>query len=189
MTDDDDERLGLFYGVFVVDADGLNHKNDTTFRIMAAPVLVALSLLLVVLLVTLEAVASEGFTEEDRKEEFYRRGYSWPVENFIPDSPGWAALYEHRFRQAAEIETKHDRWEAYAQLVSSAVVQPNFTSYGFGLARAPEDLMEALRQGIHDGLAAGTPTEEKNIPVIEGPLTPWLIDRPDLTKRVSLDRQ
>jgi hypothetical protein len=156
---------------------------------MAACGFVPLSMLWVVLLVTLVAVAAEEFTEENRVEEYYRRGYNWPVENFIPDSPGWAALYERRFRQAAEIEKNDDRWEAYAQLMSSAVVQPNFTAFGFGLARAPDDLMEALRQGIYDGLAAGTPNEEKNVPVIEGPLTPWLIDRPDLTKRVSLDRQ
>lgn len=58
---------------------------------------------------------------------------------------------------------------------------------GFGLARAPDDLMEALRQGIRDGVAKG-PRLEGSLEVIEGG-QPWFIDRPDLTKRVLKELQ
>ena len=54
----------------------------------------------------------------------------------------------------------------------------NFTEFGFGLARAPDDLMEALRQGIRDGLEKG-PRLEQSVEVIEG-LQPWFIDRPGM---------
>ena len=90
---------------------------------------------------------------------------------------------EHRFRQVAEIEDDQDRFEGYAQTITAAFLQPNFTQFGFGLARAPDELMQALRQGIQDGLEAG-PRLEGDIPVIHGDF-PWFIDRPDLTQRVS----
>jgi hypothetical protein len=58
---------------------------------------------------------------------------------------------------------------------------------GFGLARAPEDLMVALRKGIREGVEKG-PRLEREIEVIEGD-QPWFIDRPDLTKRVLKELQ
>jgi hypothetical protein len=90
---------------------------------------------------------------------------------------------QHRLRQVEEIEDRQDRFEGFAQTLSVATVQRNFTEHGFALARAPEDLMEALREGIREGVAAG-PRLEVKINSIGG-LTPWFIDRPDLTERVS----
>lgn len=87
----------------------------------------------------------------------WERGYKWPplATDFKPSNPGWQKLYEHRLRQVEEIPDQKDRFEAYVQTLSAGMVQPNFTEYGFGLARAPDDLMEALRQGIYDGIAKG----------------------------------
>ena len=48
--------------------------------------------------------------------------------------------------------------------------------------------METLRTAIREGVAAG-PREEYYIPVIEGGLRPWFIDRPDLTTRVLHELQ
>jgi len=127
-------------------------------------------------------VLSNARTEEERLQEYYARNYKWPIEEFSPNTPGWNKLMQHRLRQVAEIADSSSRFEGYAQTLSAALVQPNFTEHGFGLARAPDDLMEALRQGIHDGLAEG-PREEYYIAAITGD-RPWFIDRPDLTKRV-----
>jgi hypothetical protein len=123
--------------------------------------------------------------EEQRMAEYNKRNYVWPIPRYVPNTLGWKKLMDHRFRQAAELEDSQSRYEAYAQTVSAALVQPNFTQYGFGLARAPEPLMVELRQAIHDGLEAGTPREEDGSQVIEGPNKPWFLDRPDLTTRVS----
>jgi hypothetical protein len=131
------------------------------------------------------AVAPLTDWEEERMAEYHKRNYTWPIPQYVPQTLGWRKLMDHRFRQAAEIEDSQHRYEAYAQTVSAALVQPNFTRYGFGLARAPEPLMVELRQAIHDGLATGTPREELGSEVIEGPNKPWFIDRPDLTTRVS----
>jgi len=64
----------------------------------------------------------------------------------------------------------------------SAIVAPNFTENGWGLTRAPQELVNELRQAIKDGLPnAG---QEGKIDVIEGAQQPLFIRRPDLTNRV-----
>ena len=117
--------------------------------------------------------------ESERIEEYHKRNYTWPLTNYNPDTPGWKALMEERFRQVEEME--EDRYEGYIQTIRSAFLVPNFTEHGFGLARCPDDLIEALRQGIRDGLP--TARFESKIEVIDGPRS-WFIDRPDLTQRV-----
>ena len=66
---------------------------------------------------------------------------------------------------------------------------PNFTEFGWGLTQAPRDLTEEIQNGIADGLANGFNKprgvrSEGRVDVIDGPLPPWFIDRPDLTKKV-----
>lgn len=113
------------------------------------------SLLCFCAFISLQIVRSE--TEEERIAARLDRGYTWPPRDsdYKPNNPGWKKLFEHRLRQVEEIEQVSDRFEAYVQTLSASIVQPNFTEFGFGLARAPDDLMEALRQGIYDGLEAG----------------------------------
>jgi hypothetical protein len=129
--------------------------------------------------------ANATMNEEERVEQFHLRNYTWPPSHYIPDTPGWQNLFEHRFRQILEIDENSKRYEAYVQSVNAAYVTPNFTEYGFGIARAPEDLMQTLREGIRKGLDEGEYRLEKSVEVIEGTDTPWFIDRPDLTQRVS----
>lgn len=124
---------------------------------------------------------THALAEDERMVEYHKRNHTWPP-NYVPKNEGWKKLMDHRFRQIDEMEDS-DRYEAYVQTINAAVVAPNFTEFGFGLARAPDDLMEALRQGIHDGLEAG-PEFETSVEVIKGD-PPWFINRPDLTQRVS----
>ena len=73
------------------------------------------------------------------------------------------------------------RYEGFMQTMRSALLAPNFTEYGFGLARCPDDLLAALQAGIHDGLP--TASYESNVEVILGNRSKF-IRRPDLTQRV-----
>jgi hypothetical protein len=125
---------------------------------------------------------THGLSEDDRMAEYVKRNHTWPAD-YIPKTEGWKKLMDHRFRQVAEIDDSENRYEAYVQTINAAVLAPNFTEFGFGLARAPDDLMEALRKGIHDGLEAG-PELERQVEVIKGDPA-WFIERPDLTQRVS----
>ena len=120
---------------------------------------------------------SGGHTEAERVAEYHKRNYTWPLTNeFIPNTKGWRDLMQHRLRQISEIEDSSDRFEGFAQTLSAAVLQPNFTEHGFGLVRAPEDLMVALREGVRKGVEEG-PAEEKYINAISGD-RPWFIHRP-----------
>ena len=129
-----------------------------------------------------ETSTVSAFDETERIKQFYAQNNTWPIEEFSPETPGWRKLFEHRLRQVAEIEDRGDRFEGFAQTLSASVVQPNYTQWGFGLARAPEPLMEDLRKAIREGVAKG-PRLETHINAITEP-RPWFIDRPDLTQRV-----
>mmetsp|Transcript_21152 Transcript_21152/g.43528 ORF Transcript_21152/g.43528 Transcript_21152/m.43528 type:complete len:394 (-) Transcript_21152:155-1336(-) len=136
----------------------------------------------VALFSTLVIVPTYGRTEEERVLKYHELNHTWPPEKFLPDTPGWRKLFEHRLRQVAEIEDRSDRFEGFAQTLSAGLLQKNFTEHGFGLARAPESLMVDLRQAIREGVEKG-PRLETHINAITEP-RPWFIDRPDLTKRV-----
>ena len=123
-------------------------------------------------------------SEEERIAHYHSLNHTWPPAEYIPNTPGWRKLFEHRLRQVEEIEDRTERFEGFAQAISAGVLQPNFTEYGFGLARAPESLMVDLRKGVHDGYQKeGGPRLESYINAITEP-RPWFIDRPDLTTRV-----
>lgn len=123
-----------------------------------------------------------GLVESERVAEYRKRNYTWPATHYVPDTEGWKRLYQSRFAQVAEIEDREKRYEGFLQTVQSAFRAPNFTEHGFGLARAPDDLMEELQRGIQNGLS--TARQEKDVEVIDAPEQPLFIDRPDLTKRV-----
>jgi hypothetical protein len=89
---------------------------------------------------------------------------------------------EERFAQVAEQDDAGVRYEGYIQTIHSAFLVPNFTEHGFGLTRCPDELIEALRQGIRDGLPNAR--IEQKTAVINAPELPLFIDRPDLTQRV-----
>jgi len=149
--------------------------------------MIVAKLLLVAVTLAVVPFLGHALSEAERMVEYNKRNYTWPIEEYVPNTPGWRKLYEHRFRQVSEIEDSNKRYEGYLQSIQAAVVAPNFTEYGFGLARAPDDLMQALRDGIQDGVKAG-PRLESAVEVIEG-LQPWFIDRPDLTQRVLNELQ
>jgi hypothetical protein len=52
------------------------------------------------------------------------------------------------------------------------------------MTKAPEPLMQDLRDAIRDGIAQGKARIEAKVEVIDAPENPLFIDRPDLTARV-----
>ena len=141
----------------------------------------ALQWVLFLALIPLSSIAGVQLIEPERVLEYQRRGYKWPVEDFVPNTTGWRDLMAERFAQVEEL-SEGSRYEAYYQVVNSALLTSNFTEHGFGLARCPDELIDALRKGIRDGLP--TAGVEKVDGVINGPEPPLLVHRPDLTKRV-----
>mmetsp|Transcript_28060 Transcript_28060/g.82545 ORF Transcript_28060/g.82545 Transcript_28060/m.82545 type:complete len:390 (-) Transcript_28060:1279-2448(-) len=121
--------------------------------------------------------------ETERLKERRARGHQWPL-SYSPDTPGWKAIHDRRLTQVAHIsEGPNYKWNGYVETLRSAVTTPNFTETGWGLSRAPQELVDTLRDAIRSGLAEGRQRLERSVEVIEGPQA-WFIDRPDLTRRV-----
>lgn len=111
--------------------------------------------------------ASSQLVEEDRQKEYAARNYKWPPE-IIPDTPGWSKLMMRRFRQMEFQDDSNDRYNGYMNVVSSAYVAPNFTENGWGLTRAPQELVDEFRQALKDGLAKEPRLEGKTEVIEEG---------------------
>jgi len=107
-----------------------------------------------------------AMTEEHRLQERKKRGWEWPLKNFVPDTLGWRKLMERRFEQVSRIEDRTLRYNGWTQTMNMAAVQPNFTENGWGLTRAPPDLVQELVDALHAGLPTARP--EANIDVIFG---------------------
>ena len=151
---------------------------------------------------------SSALSETERQEGFFARGYTWPPAKYVPDTAGWRHRMEERLEQVHEIDDLDRRYEGYMQVsigcltttcgilalanfkissfktINPALVAPNFTEWGFGLTRAPEPLMQELRDAIKEGLARGEARSEGKVEVIDGPENPLFIDRPELMNRV-----
>lgn len=130
-------------------------------------------------------MAAEPLMEDERLAEYHRRNYTWPIETFLPNTPGWNALMQRRLNQVGVIKESDQRYDGLEQVIYSGSIVPNFTEFGFGLARCPNDLLEVLQQGIHDGLPHVVTEQFDDLEkIVEGPDQPWFIHRPDLTERV-----
>lgn len=124
------------------------------------------------------------YTEEERQAEYKRRGYTFPIEEFNPNTEGWHALMSQRVTQLMANPVSQEKWDGWIQTMASALTVPNHTEFGWGLTHAPEELTQVMQQAIYEGLPNAR--SEGHIDVIDGPNIPLFIDRPDLTKRVSL---
>jgi len=103
--------------------------------------------------------------EDERMEEYVARNYTWPpVMN--PNTQGWSKLMMRRFRQLEFIEDLNERYNGYLVAVGSAYVAPNFTENGWGLTRAPQDLVDELKKALKDGMESNS-FEEGHVDVIE----------------------
>jgi len=140
-------------------------------------------LLLLIQILGLISFTSNALTEEYRTEQYHKRGYRWPPSFFIPNTEGWAKLASRRFEQAAFVPTTKEKYDLWIQSVSSAYIQPNFTETGWGLTRAPQDLVDTLRDTIRGAYDEGDYRSEHHVEVIDGK-QPLFISRPKLTRRV-----
>lgn len=142
-------------------------------------------LLVAIVLLLSRLGASDPLNEDDRLLEYAKRNYSWPIEHFTPDVPGYNKLIQHRLSQVNEIEDPGRRYEGFYQVIHAGFLVQNFTELGFGLVKGPTELTQTLRQAIRDGLP--TASYEVADASIDGPLRPRFVHRPDLLQRVKTE--
>mmetsp|Transcript_24209 Transcript_24209/g.57271 ORF Transcript_24209/g.57271 Transcript_24209/m.57271 type:complete len:391 (-) Transcript_24209:2842-4014(-) len=128
------------------------------------------------------------YTEEERRAKYIERNHTFPFPEYTPNTEGWKQIIDQRFAQVCALKDTQMKWDGWIQTITTAVTMPNFTEFGWGLTQAPRDLTEEIQKGIADGLANGFNKprgfrSEGKIDVIDGPLPPWFISRPDLTKK------
>jgi len=69
--------------------------------------------------------------ESNRFIEYHKRNYTWPLDTYHPNTEGWKRIHERRFRQIERIDDLDARYEAWATIMGSAFVIPNFTESGY----------------------------------------------------------
>ncbi|KAL3822175.1 hypothetical protein ACHAXA_008191 [Cyclostephanos tholiformis] len=136
--------------------------------------------------------SSSGLSEEDRVDEYRARGHAWPPRrsDYVPPDPGWSALLGRRFDQLSQIVDIDAKYNGYMSVVHSALLAPNFTEYGWGLTRAPSDLVRALEDNLKRGLESkDTPEEYQPFGVLEEyPLyLPLMIPNVELNRRAMVE--
>ena len=104
-------------------------------------------------------------------------------EMYKPNTEGWRKISNRRFDQVTFLETMEETYNLWIVSVTSAFIQPNFTETGWGLTRAPDELVQTLRKTVRSAYEDGDYREEGEVDVIDG-LTPIFIDRPELVERV-----
>lgn len=104
--------------------------------------------------------------------------------SYVPNTEGWKELATRRFDQALFVNTTQDKYNMWVSAVASAYTQPNFTETGWGVTRAPPELVETLRSAVREAYEAGDYILERESAAIDGIDRPIFIDRPDLTQRV-----
>lgn len=75
----------------------------------------------------------------------------------------------------------NSRYEGWLQTLTGGFVSPNFTEFGWGMTRAPPDLVEELKKRLHDGLP--TARNEARIDAIEGDLAPYFVPAGNLARK------
>lgn len=151
----------------------------------------------VVVIVTSEKSELElhpWLNETKRTTEYYSRGHKWPP-TFRPNTEGWKLLYGRRFEQIMHLDETHERenkYDGWFVNTLSGLILPNMTENGWGITRAPQELVTELRAAIHQGLqqqgSTTTPRLEHETGVVKGPRS-WMIDRPDLLARTIKELQ
>jgi len=88
-----------------------------------------------------------------------------------------------RISQIQNIDERKGRYNGWLVAINSALITPNFTTYGWGITRAPEDIVRELKDKLYAGLKTDM-REEHRINVIETEKNNWFIPLGGLTDKI-----
>lgn len=157
-----------------------NHHSQ--FR-KHSPFVIAMSttMFILIAMVLLQGAFSQ-LIEAERLAEYKKRNYSWPLTAVNPNTEGWKRRMFRRLAQVERVQNDDDRYNAWMAVMAAAITAKNFTESGWGLARAPPEVINELKESLHMGLS--TAKEEPFINVIEGGERPLFIDQHELNEKV-----
>jgi len=95
-----------------------------------------------------------ALAENERVEEYKKRGHVWPPKNedFVPNTPGWRKIMMRRLEQVHHIEDTAHKYNGFMGSVYSSLISKNFTENGWALTRAPQNLVDDLKVILEIGM-------------------------------------
>lgn len=112
-------------------------------------------ILFILSMVTICHITAIVIPDEERREGFAARNYSWPIpdEKMVPTTPGWNRRIRRRIRQVEAMETDNriEKYDAWVSVMEQALVVPNFTQYGWAVSKAPTELVQELQTALQAG--------------------------------------
>ncbi|CAB9515879.1 expressed unknown protein [Seminavis robusta] len=133
--------------------------------------------LFVFLLISITATHAIQISDQERREGFAARNYSWPIEKMVPPTEGWDRLMRRRIRQVEALEsTRTGKIDQWASVLGQALVLPNFTQFGWAVAKAPEELTAELQQAVHSRMHDHEKTWEEDDIAIVGDFKPLMVE-------------
>lgn len=94
-------------------------------------------------------LSTAGLDEDTRMREYHKRGYKWPLEKMVPETPGWRRIMERRFEQIERIHDDGEQYDAWLAMMTASLLASNYTENGWGLTRAPEHITKRLQDRLH----------------------------------------
>jgi hypothetical protein len=121
--------------------------------------------------------------EEERLAEYNKRNYTWPLTAVNPNTEGWKRRMLHRLSQVERIKvSSSNRYNGFMTTMLAAITSPHFTESGWGLARAPPDILQDLQESLRNGLLDAE--EENYVDSIDGAERPLFIHQHELNDRI-----
>jgi hypothetical protein len=146
----------------------------------------------VALISLLGARSSSGIAlyENERAEEYEKRNHTWPpkFDEYRPNTDGWRKIYQRRLRQVDRLTSDENSYNGYMNAITSGLVTANYTQYGWGLTRAPQEmwnqLNEILQRGIEDPSLFVQEEQEDAIETRSEQFRPQMLDLHGLNEKI-----
>lgn len=130
-----------------------------------------------------------AMSESERMEQYAARNYTWPLSEFMPNTPGWTALMQRRIQQVEALNSSSQhKWDAWLSVMSSAVTSPNFTRYGWGVTRGPQYLLDEFQQTLRENFENAV-DEGEDIAIVGKYKSAWFVPMPELIEKALIRLQ
>lgn len=93
---------------------------------------------------------------------------AWPPKDdeYNPKEPGWRKIFQRRYNQIDMLSLEENSYNGYMSAVYAGMFAPNHTEYGYGLTKAPSNIVRKIKESFMAGRAhAGFEEEESAIDV------------------------
>ena len=161
-------------------ASSANSSNSTISKVQKI-----CTIILVFLTIQTKIKPIKSLDEHERLEEYRKRGYTFPPKEYKPNTTGWKEIMERRMKQISNTvrDDNTKKYNAWLVTMGSSVVIQNYTNYGWGLTRAPDDVIKELRDSLYNN--APFARNEHKIDVMDGSPKSRFIDQADLNNWVA----